>query len=55
MKKESKIYIAGHKGMVGSAIVRKLNDEGFNNLLTRSSQDLWLYIRCRGYAFKYSY
>ena len=40
MKKESKIYIAGHKGMVGSAIVRKLNDEGFNNLLTRSSKEL---------------
>ena len=40
MKKESKIYIAGHKGMVGSAIVRKLDDEGFNNLLTRSSKEL---------------
>ncbi len=40
MEKRAKIYIAGHKGMVGSAIVRKLESEGFNNLITRSSKDL---------------
>jgi len=35
-----KIYVAGHNGMVGSAIVRKLNVEGYNNILTRSSSQL---------------
>lgn len=37
MDKQSKIYIAGSTGMVGSAIVRRLKSEGFNNLLTSSS------------------
>lgn len=40
MKKESKIYVAGHNGMVGSAIVRALKKEGFTNIVTRSSRDL---------------
>jgi len=40
MKKESKIYIAGHKGMVGSAIVRKLQEEGYTNLVVRTSKEL---------------
>ena len=40
MNKEDKIYIAGHRGMVGSAIVRKLNSEGFYNIITRTSRDL---------------
>lgn len=40
MDKSSKIYVAGHRGMVGSAIVRKLKAEGFNNILTRRSADL---------------
>ncbi len=40
MNKNSKIYVAGHRGMVGSAIVRKLEAEGFNNLLLRSSKEL---------------
>ncbi len=35
-----KIYVAGHRGMVGSAIVRKLKKEGFNNLLLRDSKEL---------------
>ncbi|HNY56455.1 MAG TPA: NAD-dependent epimerase/dehydratase family protein, partial [Chitinophagales bacterium] len=34
MQKDSKIYVAGHNGMVGSAIVRKLKAEGFANILT---------------------
>lgn len=38
--KNAKIYIAGHNGLVGSAIVRKLNTEGYTNLLTRSHMDL---------------
>jgi GDP-L-fucose synthase len=37
---DSKIYIAGHSGMVGSAIERKLNMEGFNNILKRLSHEL---------------
>lgn len=40
MKKESKIYVAGHKGMVGSAIVRKLQKEGFHNLVLKTSNEL---------------
>jgi GDP-L-fucose synthase len=40
VNKTDKIYIAGHRGMVGSAIVRKLQKEGFNNLLLRTSAEL---------------
>ena len=40
MKKEDSIFVAGHRGMVGSAIVRKLKAEGFQRILTRSSQEL---------------
>ena len=40
MEKKDKIYVAGHSGMVGSAIVRKLKSEGFENILTISSGDL---------------
>ena len=40
MEKDSKIYIAGHTGMVGSAIMRKLKLEGYSNLLYRTSQEL---------------
>ncbi len=40
MEKSSKIYVAGHRGMVGSAIIRKLQHEGFNNVITRTSNEL---------------
>src|SRR2546423_1125686 len=40
MNRNNKIYIAGYRGMVGSAIVRKLQKEGFNNLLLRTSAEL---------------
>lgn len=40
MDKSSKIYIAGHRGMVGSAIYRKLEKEGFTNFITRTSDTL---------------
>lgn len=40
MQKDSKIYVAGHRGMVGSAIVRHLSSLGFQNIITRSSQEL---------------
>ncbi|MDB5151190.1 MAG: NAD-dependent epimerase/dehydratase family protein [Mucilaginibacter sp.] len=40
MEKDAKIYIAGHRGMVGSAIFRKLEKEGFTNFVTRTSATL---------------
>ena len=40
MNKDSKIYIAGHKGMVGSACWRLLEKEGYNNLVGKSSKEL---------------
>lgn len=40
MQKNAKIYIAGHKGMVGSAILRNLEREGFTNIITRNSKEL---------------
>ena len=40
MKSNDKIYIAGHNGMVGSAIHRKLREKGFVNIITRSSSEL---------------
>jgi GDP-L-fucose synthase len=40
MEKNEKIYVAGHRGMVGSAIVRKLQQEGFQNLVLRTSAEL---------------
>ena len=40
MEKNAKIYVAGHNGMVGSAIVRKLKQEGFENIITRNSKEL---------------
>lgn len=40
MEKNAKIYIAGHRGMVGSAIHRKLKQEGFTNFALRSSKEL---------------
>lgn len=40
MEKGSKIYVAGHRGMVGSAIVRRLKEEGFGNILLRTSAEL---------------
>ncbi|WP_316771012.1 GDP-L-fucose synthase [Pedobacter frigiditerrae] len=40
MEQNAKIYVAGHNGMVGSAIVRKLKNEGFKNIITRSSKEL---------------
>lgn len=40
MDKKDKIFVAGHRGMVGSAIVRKLQQEGFDNLVLRTSAEL---------------
>ena len=40
MEKNSKIYVAGHKGLVGSAIIRKLKEEGYTNLIFRTKTEL---------------
>ncbi len=40
MEKEAKIYVAGHRGMVGSAIVRALNKAGYKNIIMRTSKEL---------------
>ena len=40
MKQNSKIYVAGHRGMVGSAIVRELNRQGYTNIITRTHAEL---------------
>lgn len=40
MEKDAKIYVAGHRGMVGSAIVRELQRQGYKNIITRSHKEL---------------
>lgn len=40
MQKDSKIYVAGHRGMVGSAIVRELKRQGYTNIITRTHREL---------------
>jgi len=40
MVKDDKIYVAGHKGLVGSEIIKKLNDNGYTNIITMSHKDL---------------
>lgn len=51
MKKNSRIFVAGHRGMVGSAIVRTLRAQGYTNLLLRSRQELDLFDRAAVDAF----
>src|SRR6266581_214709 len=40
MTKDSRIFVAGHRGMVGSAVSRELRRQGFQNLIERSRQEL---------------
>lgn len=40
MKQNDKIYVAGHRGLVGSAIFRKLKEDGYNNIITRTHKEL---------------
>jgi GDP-L-fucose synthase len=40
MEKENKIYVAGHRGMVGSSIVRRLQKDGYNNIVVKTSAEL---------------
>ncbi|MDE7257392.1 MAG: NAD-dependent epimerase/dehydratase family protein, partial [Clostridia bacterium] len=40
MEKQAKIYVAGHRGMVGSAICRELKRQGYNNIVTKTHSEL---------------
>ncbi len=51
MEKHAKIYVAGHRGMVGSAILRKLQAEGYQNLVYRTSSELDLRNQAQAEAF----
>ena len=51
LEKEAKIYVAGHRGMVGSAIVRKLQSAGYTNLLLKTSAELDLRDQAKVAAF----
>lgn len=51
MRKQSKIYVAGHRGLVGSAIVRKLLAEGYENLLLKTKAELDLLCQSDVEAF----
>ena len=45
MDKHSKIYVAGHRGLVGSAILNRLEEEGFDNVITKTHSELDLTIQ----------
>jgi GDP-L-fucose synthase len=51
MQKDSIIYVAGHRGMVGSAIVRRLRSEGYTRILTRGSAELDLRSQAQVQSF----
>ena len=51
MRAEDKIYVAGHRGLVGSAIVRRLQADGCDNLLLRTSEQLDLRVQAAGRGF----
>ncbi len=51
MKKNDKIYVAGHNGLVGSAILRRLKKEGFKNIITRDHTELDLTNQAQTLAF----
>ncbi|MDB9821091.1 GDP-L-fucose synthase [Candidatus Pelagibacter sp.] len=51
VNKKSKIYIAGHNGLVGSAIVRKLREKGYNNLITQTRNELDLTNQTKVFNF----
>ena len=51
IKKKSKIFVAGHKGMVGAAIIRKLKVRGFSNIITRDKKKLDLLDQSKVFKF----
>ena len=48
---KSKIYVAGHNGLVGSAIVRKLREKGYNNLIIQTRKELDLTKQTKVFNF----
>ena len=44
MERDAKIYVAGHRGLVGQALIRRLNAQGFENIVTRASAELDLVV-----------
>lgn len=55
MDKNSVIYVAGHNGLVGSAIVRELTEQGYNNIITVSSREYDLRIQKRVHELFYNF
>ena len=53
MNKKSKVYIAGHNGLVGSCILNLLKKEGYTNIITRTSSELNLINQCQTEMFFY--
>ena len=51
MEKTAKIYVAGHRGMVGSAILRELQRQGYDNLVLRTHRELDLTRQAEVEAF----
>ena len=51
MEKDSRIFVAGHRGMVGSAIVRELHRQGYHNLIVRTHKELDLCRQAQVEAF----
>ena len=51
MRKTSKIFVAGHTGMVGSALLRQLRDSGYSNVLIKTRQELDLTNQAAANAF----
>lgn len=51
MNKQDKIYVAGHRGLVGSAIIKKLKSEGFENIIIKNSSELDLCNQAQTEAF----
>ena len=51
IKKNDKIFVAGHKGLVGSSIMRQLKKKGYNNLITASKKKLDLTNQQKVFSF----
>lgn len=51
MNKDSKIYISGHSGLVGTALLKELNAQGFTNLIYKTQQELNLLSQDSTLAF----
>ena len=51
MKRDARIYVAGHKGLAGSALLRKFQAEGYTNLITRTHAELDLERQSEAEAF----